>query len=308
MSDPVLSVVVPVYNEEETLLEFHRRMSAVLKEIQTQYELIFVDDGSVDRSAELLRNLRMSDRNVAVLTLSRNFGHQIAVKAGIDHAKGEAVIMIDADLQDPPEEIPRLIEKWKAGHDVVYTFRTHRDGESFFKKATASVFYRLMSSISSVHIPRDAGDFRLISREVADVIRSIREKNPYLRGLVAWTGFRQIGVPVHRHARHAGTSKYSLTKMLHLAWSGVTQFSSAPLYVSGYAGLGLAVLGLAIWAAAGIRAVVSGVPVSALALTVGTVSFLGGIQLVAVAVMGLYVGRNYDEARNRPLYILKKDI
>jgi len=223
--EPVISVIAPVYNEEECLPEFYDRVTRVLKDLGLSYEVIFVDDGSIDSSPEILRGFRTKDPLVRVLRFSRNFGHQIALKAGIDHAAGQAVISIDADLQDPPEIIPEFLKKWHEGFDVVYAFRVKREGETLFKKWTAFLFYRLLRAVSGVDLPVDAGDFRLISRRVADKVREVKRKNLYLRGLIAWMGYKQAGVPIHREARFAGKTKYSLRKMLGLALSGFIQFS-----------------------------------------------------------------------------------
>ncbi len=299
MLKPCLSVVVPVYNEEAVIPEFYARLTAVLKKMDLTYEILFVNDGSADASPALLESLKRRDTAVRTLHFSRNFGHQLAVKAGIDHAAGEAVVIIDADLQDPPEEIDALVKKWREGYDVVYAVRAQRDGETFFKKWTASVYYALVRRIASVSIPPDAGDFRLISEEVADVIRGIQEQNPYLRGLISWVGFRQIGVFIHRQPRFSGKTKYSLKKMLGLAWSGITHFSFFPLHLAGISGVVCLLAAVGIWIVGGI-----GSPTLLLA---GLLFFLTGIQLLSVGILGLYLARNYDQSRARPLYILKKN-
>ena len=225
MSKPVLSVVAPVYNEEESLQEFYDRLKKSLAGLGVKTEILFVDDGSQDASASILGRIRKSDPSVRVLSFVRNFGHQIALKAGIDHAEGDAVVTIDADLQDPPEAIAEMFTEWQSGHDVIYAVRAEREGETFFKKSTAALFYRLLKSVSSVDLPLDAGDFRLMSRRVADVVREVREKEPYIRGWVAWAALRPKPVRIHRQARFAGRTKYSLFKMMRLALSGFLQFS-----------------------------------------------------------------------------------
>lgn len=225
MSKPDLSVVVPVFNEENVLNEFYSRLKTVLQKLALKSEIIFVDDGSKDASAEILNDIKKSDPSVKILRFSRNFGHQIAIKAGIDHALGDAVVTIDADLQDPPEAIGEMIAEWRKGHDVVYAVRAKREGETLFKKLTAALYYRLLRSLSSVKLPLDTGDFRLMSREVADVIKSVNEKDPYIRGWVAWAASRPKPIQIQRQARFAGETKYSLFKMMRLAANGLLQFS-----------------------------------------------------------------------------------
>ncbi len=240
MSKPLISIIAPVYNEQECLLEFYNRTTGVLKGIDYSYELILVDDGSADSTPEILRDIGNKDPHVRVLYFIKNFGHQTALKAGIDHARGEAVITIDADLQDPPEVIPEFLKKWKEGFDVIYAYRVDREGETWFKKWTAFLFYRLLRAFSGADIPLDAGDFRLISRRVADEVRQWNRKNLYLRGMIARMSYKKAGVPMHRKGRFAGKTKYSLWKMLRLAMNGFMQFSplnqtnkgprSGPLY------------------------------------------------------------------------------
>lgn len=231
-----ISIVAPVYNEEDCLSEFYRRTRTVADALKEETEWIFVNDGSTDRSAAILSELRLRDPRVKVLCFSRNFGHQPAIKAGIDHASGDAVVTIDADLQDPPEAIAEMIIKWKEGYDVVYAIRAERLGETFFKKTTAALYYRLMKRLTRIDMPLDAGDFRLISRPVADALREIKEKRPFLRGLISWLGFRQVGVSIKRDARFAGKTKFSLFKMLQFAWSGITHFSFFPMQLATWIG------------------------------------------------------------------------
>ena len=225
MTRPTLSVISPVYNEEAGIAQFYARLKAVLDSMGLAHEILFVDDGSRDASAQILKKIGRSDKSVRLLRFSRNFGHQLAVKAGIDHAEGDAVVTIDSDLQDPPETIAEMVREWRNGHDVVYAVRAKRDGETFFKKFTAAVFYRLLRSLSSVDLPLDAGEFRLMARPVVETIRRIEEKEPYMRGWVAWAATRPKGVLIHRQARYAGETKYSLFKMLRLAMNGFVQFS-----------------------------------------------------------------------------------
>ncbi len=309
MTQPVklLTVVAPIFNEESNIAEFYGRVKKTVLDAGCALEFLFVDDGSSDRSPDLLRALAQTDPQVRVLTFSRNFGHQLAVKAGIDHAQGDAVVILDADLQDPPEMISDLLSKMAEGYDVVYAVRVKRDGETLFKKWTAALYYKLLRSISSVDIPVNTGDFRIISRRMADVIKSIHEQGPYLRGLISWAGFRQTGIPMHRHPRFAGTTKYSLKKMLQLAWGGILHFSILPLQLSGYfGGLLLAIFACLLggtlwqWVAMG-----QGPQISAVILL--AICFVGGLQLLGLSLIGLYLGRTYDQVRGRPLYILKNE-
>src|SRR3989338_4778416 len=233
---PFISIVAPVYNEEHCLQEFWRRLGAVIESQKFEAEVIFIDDGSKDSSLSLLQALRQKHPSIKILEFSRNFGHQVAVKEGIDHAKGDLVIIMDTDMQDPPEVISDLLAKWKEGYDVVYAIRASRQGENLFKKWTAQLYYRLIRKIAHLDIPLDAGDFRLITRRVAEAVRAIKEKHPYIRGLISWVGFKQAGVPVHREARFAGETKYSLGRMFQLAWSGITHFSFLPLQISTWIG------------------------------------------------------------------------
>lgn len=301
-----ISVVAPVYNEEGCLSEFYRWTRAVMDPLKIDVEWIFVNDGSSDRSADILETLRRQDPRVKVLTFSRNFGHQPAIKAGIDHADGDAVVMIDADLQDPPEAIPEMIEKWKEGYDVVYAVRKERKGESFFKKSSAALYYRLMKHLTRIDMPLDAGDFRLISRPVADALKQITEKRPFLRGLVSWLGFRQTGVFIRREARFAGRTKYSLFKMLQFAWSGITHFSFFPLHLATWIGfVTLTICFVAILHTLYITLVLK-ISVQGWASLMVAILFLGSVQLITLGILGSYLARNYDESRNRPLYLIRE--
>ena len=289
---PTLTVVLPVYNEEALLPELHRRLVAALGPLGLPYEILYVDDGSSDRSLEVVTALAREDSRVGVLSLSRNFGHQMALTAGLDHARGEAVVLMDSDLQDPPELIPELVARWREGLDVVYAQRRARPGESAFKRATAYAFYRFMRTLASVDIPADTGDFRLLSRPAADALRSLRERQRFLRGLVAWLGFRQGSVLYDRPPRASGESKYSIRQMARLALFGLFSFSNLPIALVGLAGTvvcGAAVVALAAGANAGHAGLF----------------FLGGVQLLAVWVLGQYVSTMSDEARRRPLYLVR---
>ena len=303
----LLSVVVPCFNEEEVLLETHRRLVAALEEIpDLDFELVYVDDGSRDTTLERLRGLQRGDSRVRVLVLSRNFGHQIAVTAGVAETAGDAVVVIDADLQDPPELIERMLERWRQGVDVAYGVRTARAGESLFKLWTAKAFYGLMAGISDVPIPLDAGDFRLMDRRVAEAVLAMPERDRFLRGMVAWAGFRQEAVPYDRSARATGHTKYPFRKMLRLAVDSIVSFSSAPLRVATWLGFLAAGLALAGIVYAFVVRLFTDAWVSGWAAVFIAVVFLGGIQLMLIGVLGEYLGRIYGEAKRRPLYFVKE--
>ena len=300
------SIVAPIYNEVENLPELYRRVSAVMDNTGEAWELILVDDGSSDGSTEKIRELAEKDKNVRGVIFARNFGHQIAITAGWDYARGEAVIIIDADLQDPPEVILELVKKWKEGYEVVYAVRAEREGESWFKTMTASLFYRLIYQITDVKIPLDTGDFRLMDRKVIEVLKQMRERHRFPRGMSAWVGFKQIGVNYKRAARHAGVTKYPFNKMVRLALNAITSFSYFPLQVAtffGFASAGMAILGIPVV----ILLRVSGSPqLTGQATTLIAVLFLGGVQLISLGILGEYIGRLYDEAKGRPLYIVRE--
>jgi dolichol-phosphate mannosyltransferase len=305
---PELSVIVPVYNEEAIVNELHSRLTAALRTLGLAYEIILVNDGSRDRSLALMREVAAADPDVRVLDLSRNFGHQIAITAGMDYARGQAVVVIDADLQDPPEVIGNLVSRWREGYQVVYAVRQHRIGETFFKKWTAAAFYRLIRRITNVDIPVDTGDFRLMDRSVVDSLKRIREKHRFVRGLVSWVGFRQTGVEYVRQERFAGETKYPLRKMLKFAFDGITSFSFLPLQVATY--LGFAVSGLSFLAICWVlvEALVFHETVQGWSSLMVAVLFLGGIQLLTIGLIGEYVGRIYDEVKQRPLYLIREII
>ena len=299
------SVVAPVYNESATLPHFYQRVTAVMGELADPYELILVDDGSRDNSLEAMRCLRAEDQRVKVLSFSRNFGHQIAISAGIDAAKGDAVIVIDSDLQDPPEVITELVAAWKSGYEVVYAVRTGRKGETRFKLATAKLFYRLLSRIAAVDIPHDTGDFRLMDRRAALAMRGLREHHRFMRGLSSWIGYRQTGVPYVREERYAGNTSYPFRKMLKLAIDAMTSFSYLPLQLAttfGFSIAGLSVLGIILT----IILRLANRTVAGQATTLVAVLFLGGIQLIFLGVIGEYLGRIYDEVKGRPLYLIRE--
>ncbi|NPA26336.1 MAG: glycosyltransferase family 2 protein [Chloroflexi bacterium] len=305
MSRPTFSIVVPVYNERESLPELYRRVRAVMESLGEPWELVLVDDGSTDGSTDLIRELHRQDpEHVRPVIFARNFGHQIAVTAGMDYARGCAVIIMDADLQDPPEVIPDLIARWREGYDVVYAVRVQREGESWFKKATAALFYRLIYRITDVPIPLDTGDFRLIDRKVLAVLRRMRERHRFIRGMAAWVGFRQIGVPYRRAPRYAGETKYPLRKMLKFALDAITSFSYFPLQLATYLGFvsaGLSILAIPLVAVARLT---GSQAFYGQATTLIAVLFLGGVQLISLGILGEYVGRIYDEVKGRPLYVV----
>ncbi len=302
-----ISIVAPIYNEFDNLHELYRRIKEVMEAQGLTWELVLVDDGSTDGSTERMRELARQDRRVRPVIFARNFGHQVAVTAGLDYARGAAVVIIDADLQDPPEVIPDLIAKWREGYEVVYAVRTEREGETWFKRTTAALFYRLIFRITDVKIPLDTGDFRLLDRQVVNVLGQMRERHRFLRGMAAWVGFRQIGVPYKRAARFAGVTKYPFKKMLRLALNAITSFSYFPLQIATY--LGFISAGVAIVAIPVVIALrLAGSQFfGGQATTLIAVLFLGGVQLISLGVLGEYIGRLYDEAKGRPLYIVREE-
>jgi len=300
-----LSIVVPAYNEQEVLPEFHRRVTAVVDALAADVELVYVNDGSSDDTLAVLHNLKRQDARVAIVDLSRNFGKEIAMTAGLDHAHGDAVVIIDADLQDPPELIPQLIQHWREGFDVVYARRTSRAGETLLKKATAHLFYRLMQRVSRVQIPPDTGDFRLLSRRAVEALSGLREQHRFMKGLFAWIGYPQKAIFYERDARYKGVSKWNYLGLWNFALEGITSFSTLPLHVATYLGLitalGAFLYGLFIVA----DTLLFGNAVPGYPSLLVVVLFLGGIQLMALGVIGEYLGRMFDETKKRPLYLLK---
>lgn len=300
------SIVAPIYNELQNLPQLYQRIKKIMTANREPWELILVDDGSSDGSTEAITRLAAKDRHVRPVIFARNFGHQIAITAGWDYARGDAVVIIDADLQDPPEAILDLARKWKEGYDVVYAVRSDREGESWFKKLTASAFYRLIYRITDVRIPVDTGDFRLMDRKVVDVLKHMRERHRFPRGMSAWVGFRQVGVHYKRGPRYAGVTKYPLRKMLLLALNAITSFSYFPLQVAtffGFFSAGIAILAIPVV----VYLRFAGIPqFTGQATTLIAVLFLGGIQLISLGVLGEYIGRLYDEAKARPLYIVRE--
>ena len=303
---PTFSVVVPIWNEEAVIPELYRRIVSIMDSAKGTWELVCVDDGSRDRSLELLLDLHAQDPRVKVLHFSRNFSHQIAITAGADFAEGDAVIVMDADLQDPPEAVLQMIEKWREGYEVVYAVRTSREGETFFKLWTASLFYRLLQQITDINIPLDAGDFRLMDRRVVLAMRQLREQHRFMRGLSSWVGFRQVGIEYQRAERFAGETKYPLRKMLRLATAAITSFSHVPLQLATYVGFGLATISLIAIIITVILRLSGSSFFLGQATTLVSVLFLGGVQLIFLGIIGEYLGRIYDEVKQRPLYIVSR--
>ncbi len=305
---PTFSIIAPIYNEFETLPILYERVKRVMDTTGEPWELILVDDGSTDGSTDVIRTLARKDDSVRPVIFARNFGHQVAVTAGLDYSRGKAVTIIDADLQDPPEVILELIKKWREGYEVVYAIRAERVGESWFKLFTAKLFYRLIYRITDVDIPLDTGDFRLLDRQVVNVLNKMRERHRFLRGMSAWVGFKQVGVNYRREARFAGETKYPFKKMLRLAINAITGFSYFPLQVATYLGFfsaGVSIIAIPIVIA--LRLWAPQEPLLGQTTTLITVLFLGGVQLISLGILGEYIGRLYDEAKGRPLYITREE-
>ena len=302
---PKYSLIIPIYNEEETIRELYRRVSAVMDSLDDSVELILINDGSGDRSLKLMRELQERDARVCYISFARNFGHQAAVTAGLNFARGQVIVVLDADLQDPPELIPKMIEAWQAGYHVVYAQRTKRKKESWFKRLTAYVFYRLLGQLADVDIPADTGDFCLMDRQVVDLLNSMPERNRYIRGLRAWIGFRQTAVKFERDPRFAGEVKYTFKKSLALAINSLVSFSKIPLRISTYLGLFSALIALLMallvlyW-----RLQQPDSPVTGLATILIAVFFLGSVQLISIGILGEYIGRIYEEVKGRPAYTI----
>lgn len=303
----MISLVVPCFNEEEVIGETFKRLQHFSSEVQgLDVELIFVDDGSQDRTRDLIKGFAANDSRVKLVAFARNFGHQIAVTAGIDAAHGDAVVLIDADLQDPPEVVHEMIAKWREGFDVVYGTRTERPGESAFKLATARGFYRLLNRLSEVPIPLDTGDFRLMSRAVVDTLRAMPERDRFVRGMVSWVGFKQTALPYRRAERFAGQSKYPLRKMIKFATDGILSFSSRPLQLAVGMGLTSATLAMAGIVYALYMRIFTSVWVEGWTAMMIAVLFMGGVQLICIGILGEYIGRIYNEIKKRPLYVVQE--
>ncbi|MGK7955802.1 MAG: glycosyltransferase [Crocosphaera sp.] len=302
----LISVIVPCYNEEEVIQTTHLRLVGVLEAITPQWEIIYVDDGSQDQTAYGLRTIQNNEQRVKAILLSRNFGHQMAVTAGLDHVSGDVVVLIDADLQDPPEVIPAMIDYWYQGYDVAYGVRTDRQGETWFKLWSAKAFYRIINRLSDVTIPLDTGDFRLMDRRVVEALKTMPERDRFLRGMVSWVGFQQIGVPYQRSQRLAGVSKYPLWKMLRFAADGILSFSLIPLRMAIWVGLLTFVLSLIGIIYALVLRLFTSIWVPGWTLLFISTLFIGGIQLVFLGVIGEYIGRIYRENKERPLYLVRE--
>jgi polyisoprenyl-phosphate glycosyltransferase len=305
---PTYSIIVPVFNEMGCLQELHDRLCKVMDSSGEPWEAVLVDDGSHDGSTDKIIEFGKQDPRFRPVIFARNFGHQIAVTAGLDYTRGKAVVIIDADLQDPPEVILELIARWKEGYQVVFAVRAEREGETWFKTFTASMFYRLIYRITDVKIPLDTGDFRLLDRKVVNVMNKMRERHRFLRGMSAWVGYKQIGVPYKRASRYAGSTKYPLRKMLMLALNAITSFSYFPLQLATYIGFiaaGISILAIPVVI---IGRLTIGQAFIGQATTLISVLFLGGVQLICLGILGEYIGRIYDEVKGRPLYIVNENL
>lgn len=302
------SIVAPCWNEEGNLPELYRRITGVMDQTAEPWELVLINDGSTDRTADVMRELHAADPKVRIVDFARNFGHQLAVTAGMDYAHGDAVILIDSDLQDPPELILEMIEKWKAGYEVVFAIRKERRGETWFKLMTAKLFYRLIYRITDVDIPLDTGDFRLMDRKVVTQMRNMKEHHRFIRGMTSWVGFKQTGVSYVREERFAGETKYPLRKMVRFAITAITGFSIFPLQLATFMGFIIAVLSALFIVGAIIARLSGGQAFEGQATTLIMVLFLGAIQLISLGIIGEYLGRIYDEVRGRPLYVVNEVI
>jgi dolichol-phosphate mannosyltransferase len=304
-------VVVPLYNEADNVDELLRRIRKVIAGLSVppaDYEIVLVNDGSRDATLERLLDAAHADRHVRVVSLSRNFGHQIAATAGLDAARGDAVVLMDGDLQDPPELIDAFLERFHEGYDVVYATRRRRAGESAFKLVTARLFYRVIRSLTNVSIPVDTGDFRLMSRRVVDALRDSRERHRFIRGLVSWVGYRQIGIEYDRAERYSGRSKYPVSKMLRFAIDGITSFSEIPLRFASFFGFVVSAVAFAVAVAEILIKIFTGYNLPGYTSTIFAILFLGGVQLIGIGILGEYVGRIYDEIKGRPLYLVADDV
>jgi dolichol-phosphate mannosyltransferase len=297
------SIIIPIYNEQETLPELCRRLASVLNGLDRPVEVLLVDDGSSDASFSMLADMHRSDPRFKVIRLSRNFGHQVAISAGIDYSAGEAIMIMDGDLQDPPELLPEFLAKWKEGYDVVFAVRRKRK-ESFLKKLAYFTFYRLLQRIAAIDIPLDSGDFSLIDRRVADALRAMPERRRFVRGIRSWVGFRQVGVEYERGRRFAGEAKYTSSKLFRLALDGIFSFSFAPLRLASYTGFAISLISFALALFYLLQKIFVGIDTKGWASTIVIILFLGGVQLLTIGIIGEYIGRVYDEVKRRPLYVV----
>lgn len=308
MKDFLLSVVIPMYYEEGVAEECYKRLTKVMTDNNYNYELIFVNDGSKDKTPEILKALAEKDKNIKVINFSRNFGHQAAVTAGVQASSGEAVVIIDADLQDPPELIKDMIALWQQDYDVVYAKRKKREGETWFKLMTAKYFYKFLNSMSDIDIPKDTGDFRLMDRKVADAFLSLPEKNRFIRGMVSWLGFKQIAIEYVRSERFAGETKYPLKKMIKFAKDGIIGFSTKPLRLITSLGLFSVILSLILLIYSLLVKLLGGNVEKGWTSIMVAITFFGGVQMLSLGVVGEYIARIYDEAKNRPLYLIREKL
>ena len=309
MKDKIIySIVVPLFNEEDVVMESYKRIKSVMERTKESYEILFINDGSKDKTRDIVEGICNKDENIKLINFSRNFGHQAAITAGMNEAEGDAIVVIDADLQDPPEVILNMIEKWKQGYEVVYGKREKRKGESFFKKFTAKAFYRILKSMTSIDIPVDTGDFRLIDRKVCDALNSLPEKNRYVRGLVSWVGYKQTYVEFTRHGRFAGETKYPLKKMFKLAFDGITSFSYTPITIIGSFGGVIFFLGIISTIIVLIKNILSNAAILSLGLIMAVNFIMFGLIFMSIGIMGEYIGRISDEAKGRPMYIIDSRI
>ncbi len=305
-TDPLLSIIVPVFNEEAVIPPFYERLRKVVHSQDGGYEIIFVNDGSTDRSMEELLKLRQSDPRIKIIEFSRNFGHQMAITAGLDYTRGRAVIIMDGDLQHPPEVIPKLIQKWKEGFELVYTVRKETKEASYFKNLSATIFYSLINKIGDIHVQKHGADFRLVDRKVLENLKLLRERSRFMRGLFNWVGYSQTGVEFEADVRYAGTTKYSLKKMILFALDGITSFSSFPLRISTYFGLAVSTISFLYAAFAVYARLFTNIALPGWTSILVAVLFLGGVQLITIGLLGEYIGRIYNEVKQRPLYIIVK--
>jgi dolichol-phosphate mannosyltransferase len=302
---PMLSIVIPVFNEEENLHTLHARITKTFTEQGLDYEIVFVDDGSADQSPDILRRLEAEDRRIVVVEFARNFGHQVAISAGLEHSRGRVVCIMDADLQDPPEVLHTFLSKWQEGWEVVYAVRTERK-EWWGKRLAYAGFYRLLQRVANIEIPLDAGDFCVMDRRVVDLLVRMPERNRFVRGIRSWVGFKQIGVPYERQARHAGSPKYTFRKLLYLALDGLVSFSHMPLRIITVLGFTVSLLSFLVALFYLIKKITFGIGVAGFTTLVVSIFFLAGIQLMTIGVIGEYIGRISDEVKHRPLYVARR--
>lgn len=303
--DKLISIVVPAYNEEENVTIFYEEMKKTLDKVTSKWEIIYVNDGSVDGTLDKLLSLRSNDGRVKIINLSRNFGKEAALSAGLMEASGDAIVPIDVDLQDPPELIVEMVKKWQDGFDVVYATRVKREGESFFKKLTATYFYRLISLISKIDIPKNTGDYRLIDKKVLQHLNQLKETRRFMKGLFSWVGFSQVSIEYVRKPRHSGQTKFNYFKLWNFAIEGITSFSIAPLQLSMYVGFSAAIFAFFYAMLIVVKTIIFGIDAPGYSSLMVTILFIGGVQLISIGIIGEYIGRIYDEVKNRPLYIIQ---